>query len=433
MRLPLDTSQRAVPNATARLVNVQAEANPPDAKGPARVMGCPGVRSYLAGNGAGRGLHAMGSILYSVQGTGLYAGDVLVGTIPGLDPVRMADNGQTLVIAASNYGYALTGGALEPITDEDFPGATTFDFLDGYFPFIEPNSGRFWVTDLYSVAVDPLKFATAEGAPDNLVDLIVDHREVLLFGHTSLERWWNSGADNFPLERSPQGFTELGCLGGVSKLDNSVMWIASDGTARRLTGSTPQRISTHAIEEQIQAATGTPRAFTYSLEGHLVYVVNWDDRTLCYDATTGAWFERQSYHLKRWRGCASATIDGTVYVQDRDTGAIGILDPSLSTEWGDPVVAQWTYPAVSGGGRRLFHSRLELLAEMGSGAAVRLELSNDGGKTWIFAPDRTLGGIGEYRNRAIWTRLGSSRDRVYRMSVSHPGPINIQGTSLEVS
>jgi hypothetical protein len=344
----------------------------------------------------------------------------------------MADNGNSLVIASEGRGYRYNGTSVDEFNDADFPGATTFDFLDGYYVFLEPGTGRFWVTDLYSHSVDPLKFATAEGAPDNLVDLIVDHREVILFGTESVERWWNAGADNFPLERSPQGFSEIGCLGGVAKLDNSVFWIANDRTVRRLTGSTPQRVSTHAVEERIRGLSGTPSAFAYSLEGHLVYVCSWDDATLCFDATTGAWFERQSYHELRWRACASATINGAVYVQDRDTGAVGILDPDAYTEWGATYVAEWTYPAIYDGGKRLFHSRLELIAEMGHGGSVMLEYSDNGGKSWTAGPTRSLGAEGAFKNRAVWHRLGSARDRAYRLSVSDAVPVNIQDTTLEV-
>jgi len=429
MRLPLDTSARAVPSAVARLVNVQAEQNPPDASTPARIMHAPGVRAYRSGHGVGRGLHVMGGSLYSIEGTGLYRDGELIGNIPGSDPVSMTDNGATLLTSG---GYYTTGGAVSQITDLNFPGASVVDFIDGYFVFLEPSSARFWVTELYSVTIDPLKFATAEGSPDALVDLIVDTREVVLFGTNSLERYYNAGADNFPLERSPQGFSEIGCLGGVAKLDNSIFWVANDQTVRRLTGSTPQRVSTHAVEERIRGLSGRPRAFSYALEGHLVYVCSWDDATLCYDATTATWFERQSYDGERWRACATAIVGDTVYVQDRDTGAVGILDADARTEWGAPVVTEWTYPAAYDGHRRLFHSRLELICGMGAGGVVMLEASDDGGKTWRFLPSRPLGATGAFRNRATWWRLGSARQRVYRMSISDAVPVNIWDTRLDV-
>lgn len=434
--LPLTSARRDEPANTGRLVNMMPEESE---RGP-RLVRAPGVRAWRSfGNGPGRGLHVMGGGLYVVSGQSLYnsAGAVL-GTLPGSEPVSMADNGSTLAIAANGEGYAYTG-TLAAFSDTDFPGASEFDFLDGYFTFIEPGTGRFWVTDLYSTAVDPLKFATAEGAPDPVVNHIVDHREAILFGTQSVERWWNSGADNFPLERSPNGFMELGCLGGVAKLDNSVYWVANDITVRRLQGAVPVRVSTHAVEQAMRGYTGTPRAFTYTLDGHLCYVVTWNEGTWVHDITTGAWYERSSYLDERWRVCAAVSLNGQVYVQDRDTGAVGILDPNVYTEWGATVIGLWQYPSVHQEGRRLFHGRLELRAEPGVGLIggdapqVMLAYSDDGGKTFDSLPARDIGSIGQYRDRCVWYRLGSARERVYRMAISDPVQINVLETTLQVS
>jgi hypothetical protein len=43
-----------------------------------------------------------------------------------------------------------------------------------------------------------------------------------------------------------------------------------------------------------------------------------------------------------------------------------------------------------------------------------------------------MGKIGKYRTRVIWTRLGSSDDRVYRQSISDPVRRAILDTQLEV-
>ena len=434
--LPLSSTRRDEPASTGRLVNVMSE---PSDRGP-RLVRAPGVRSWRTfGNGPVRGLHVMNGGLYVVSGESLYdaAGSEL-GEIPGTGLVSIADNGTSLVVAAGGNGYSYSG-TVAAISDPDFPGAVDFGFLDGYLTFVEPNSGRFMVTDLYSTAIDALKFATAEGLPDNLVGHIVDHREVILFGPQSTERWYNSGADNFPLERSPSGFMELGARGGWAKLDNSVFWAASDNTIRRLAGAAPARVSTHALEGRIAGYTGTPQGFAYTLDGHLCYVVSWNEATWVYDVTTGTWHERSSYLNERWRASCVAAINGTTYVGDRDSGAVGIMDATCKTEFGERIVAGWQYPPVSDGGRRLVHSRLELQAEIGVGnvtgetPTVMLEWSDDGGRTWSFAPTATLGSMGRYKDRIVWHRLGSARERVYRVSVSEAVDVNVYGTELDAA
>ena len=143
------------------------------------------------GTGPIRGLWTFNGVAYVVSGTELYSlttGYVatLRGTVAGTGPVSMSDNGTQLFIAANgpSYIYNNTTGVFAQITDVDFPGALTVGYLDGFFVFNEPSSQRIWVTSLLDgLSVDPLDFASAEGSPDGVVGLIVDHSEVWVFGH----------------------------------------------------------------------------------------------------------------------------------------------------------------------------------------------------------------------------------------------------------
>ena len=49
-----------------------------------------------------------------------------------------------------------------------------------------------------------------------------------------------------------------------------------------------------------------------------------------------------------------------------------------------------------------------------------LRWSNDGGSTWSNEHWTGIGQIGKYRNRAIWRRLGTARDRVFEVVVTDP-------------
>lgn len=259
-------------------------------------------------------------------------------------------------------------------------------------------------------------------------------------GTHSGELWWNSGANNFPFERQAGGFLELGMKGGLTKLDNSEFWLANDNTWRRMVGQTPTRISTHSVEEFLRTYLSTAYGFSYTVEGHLIVVLKFlDEATWCYDVTTGEIHERASYGQSDWRVNAALEIGGVTYVQDAVSGKVGILDPATYAEWDDPLVAAFTYAAVYAGGREVFHNRFELIFEAGVGLAsgqgsdpeVMLEFSDDGGRTFKFAPNRKLGKIGQYKWRAFWTALGRSRDRVYRVSVSDPVKLVVLDTTLD--
>jgi YVTN family beta-propeller protein len=51
---------------------------------------------------------------------------------------------------------------------------------------------------------------------------------------------------------------------------------------------------------------------------------------------------------------------------------------------------------------------------------VLLSWSTDGGHTWSNDHPATLGTMGNYKNRAIWRRLGASRNRAFRIAISDP-------------
>jgi len=62
-----------------------------------------------------------------------------------------------------------------------------------------------------------------------------------------------------------------------------------------------------------------------------------------------------------------------------------------------------------------------------------LRWSNDGGSTWSNEHWTSIGKIGAFKNRAIWRRLGWSRDRVFEVSVTDPINAVIISANLKAS
>jgi hypothetical protein len=258
---------RSVNAADSQMINLFPEMVPEAGKEPAFLQRCPGLTLKVnVGAGPIRGMWWHGSYLYVVSGNTFYQVTsswvaTAKGTVSGTGPVSIADNGTQIMIAAdpTGYIYNTNTGVFAQITDPDFPGASVVDYLDGYFVFIEPNSQRVWVTSLLDgTSVDPLDFVSAEGDPDNVVSMIVDHREVWLFGENSTEVWYNAGLSDFPLVRIQGAFNELGCAArySVAKMNNQIYWLGKDDRGRGMVyqanGYQGQRISTHAVEWQIQ-------------------------------------------------------------------------------------------------------------------------------------------------------------------------------------
>ena len=62
-----------------------------------------------------------------------------------------------------------------------------------------------------------------------------------------------------------------------------------------------------------------------------------------------------------------------------------------------------------------------------------LRWSNDGGSTWSREYWVSIGQLGKYRNRAIWRRLGTARDRIFEVSITDPVNAVIISANLKAS
>jgi len=383
---------RSVNAADNRMVNLFPEIVPEGGKEPAFLQRAPGLTALVTvGTGPIRGLWTFGNYGYAVSGDTLFKIDsnwtaVAKGTVGGSGPVSMADNGTQLFIAANPQGYIynVSTDVFQQITDPDFPGAGTVGYIDGYFTFSEPNSQKIWVTQLLEgTSVDPLEFASAEGNPDNVVAIFVDHREVWVFGTNSTEVWYDAGLLDFPLARIQGAFNELGCAApySIAKMDNQVYWLGKDargqGIVYKAAGYIGQRVSTHAIEWQMQEYSNLTDAvgYTYQQDGHSFYVLNFPsaDTTWVYDVATGAWHERASFangDFNRHRANSQMFFNATTVVGDYQNGKIYEFDLNVYAD--DGAVQKWlrswrALPTGANNLTRTIQHALQLDCETGVG------------------------------------------------------------------
>ena len=490
---------RSVNAADSRMINLFPEVIPEGGHTPAFLNRAPGLKLEIAvGTGPVRGLWTFGAYAYVASGNTLYKLDseyniTTLGILANDGPVSMADDGTHLFIACNgpSFIYNASTDAFGEITDVDFPGALTVSYLGGYFVFIEPDSQRVWVTELLDpTSIDPLDFASAEGSPDGLVSSITDHSEVWLFGTNSVEVWYNSGAADFPLQRIQGAFNEIGCAAtySVAKLDNGLFWLGADARGRgivyRANGYTGTRISTHAVEWQIQqyGDISDAIAYTYQQDGHAFYVLTFPtaDRTWVYDVATQAWHERASFtngDFGRHRSNCQMSFNQKIIVGDYQNGNLYAFDLEVYAD--GPRVQKWlrswrALPTGTNNLNRTAQHSLQLDAESGVGAVgvtevpghiyltpltigdlgiedeivivnsidlyvepqVMLRWSDDGGHTWSNEHWQTMGTRGAYGTRVFWRRLGMTgklRDRVYEVSGTDPVKIAIMGAELHVS
>lgn len=216
-------------------------------------------------------------------------------------------------------------------------------------------------------------------------------------------------------------------------------------------GYTPVRISTHAVEFAIQGYSDVSDAFAYSYqaEGHSFYVLTFPagNATWVYDVSTQLWHER-AYRdpttgaLGRHRSNCHMYFGGEHVVGDYENGNIYALDLDCYTDNGNilPAIRAAGHVADSDYMFLYWHSMqvdieagVGLVTGQGIAPVIMLDWSDDGGHTWSNEKWASMGAIGKYSARAIWKRLGRSRDRIPRITITDPVKRVILGAQATIS
>ncbi len=432
--------------SAAKMINCYLEESPKGAPSPVAVVPSYGLELFATIGTRLRGGTVVNGVPYFVSGNTLYslssAGvSASLGTgISGSAPVSVIGDGQNIIVMGSGAGYVYDGSTLTAIADPDFPGSNWVAYLDGYAVISEPNSGRVFIAGpLTPSDWNALDFATAEGAPDDVLYGIVEKRELFLFGRESIEVWINTGNADFPLERVPSGFIEMGIKSAFAavKADNSVCFVGTDGMVYRLQGYSPVRISTHVVEQSIEDGGDIDiRMFWWVESGHRMLCVKSSAYSWVYDFATQLWYERQSYGSAIWDGEFAIHAFGKFFIASENR--LGSVTADSFTEFDDVLRLQCDSAEVSDEGRVIEHNCLELQFDVGKGLAtgqgsdpkVMIQFSDDSGHTWSNIKERSLGRMGHYKQRTRLLRAGSSRRRVYRYAITDPIRRTLSGAFL---
>jgi hypothetical protein len=437
-------------------------------------------------------------ILYlgqTVQGAGVTANSVITALGTGTGGVGTYTLSVASTVASGVTMYAINFSVL-PSTDGAFSGGNTCDIVDNYFVYDRPDSQQWGASGLLSPISPNTSYSSKDGAPDNLVALIVDHREVYLMGEASSEVWVDVGAVPFPFQRIPGTSTQHGVASkfSLARLGNSFAYVSRNNRGQaqimQMNGYMPTRISNHAVENSItNKYIDDAISWTYQLEGHEVYVVSFPtlELTWAYDSTTAMWhkwlYTNSDGSYSRHRGNCCAVFQGMVLIGDYSNGSIYELDKLNYTDNGQNVRRLRRAPHLVADLQRQYFDELQIQFQPGVGttgltvglttniylnspyiiypdatftiapfdtyiigiqAAVNnnttttypqamLRWSNDGGSTWSKEYWVTIGQLGKYKNRAIWRRLGMARDRVFEVSITDPVNAVIVSANLKAT
>lgn len=448
--------------ALERTINLYPEViETPGGKNRGVLYPTPGYASFATASGAtpvralwsqnDRCFAVIGSTLYELSSAGVLTSRGTVA-ITSTEPAYITSNGDgggQLFVTSGDKGYSYDLGT-NTLTEERASASTMCAMLDGFIIVLDSATSTMFLSDLNDATTfDPLQLEQRTQAPDRWVSLAVAGSDVWLLGEETSEAWYNAGAAPFPFQPHANGLVPYGCAAPHSArvAGDSVLWLSKtkhgQGQVVMSSGLSVRVVSTHALSWQFSQYADITDAVAevYEDQGHTFYVLTFPsaDATWVYDLSTGMWHERGTWEDGATAFAASRTLYhcfafGRHLVGDRLSGTIYEASVTTHTDVdGLQIRRVRTCPVLSSEHARLFYASFDLdlevglglLSGQGSDPEVILEFSDDNGKTWTFAPNKSAGGLGAYSTQVRWHRLGSSRNRVFRVSMTDPIPWRI--------
>ena len=444
--IPLALTSSSAParfrqGGNARIVNAFAEEIGEQGKVTFALYCVDGLEGFASISGITTGIRAAKEVdgaLYAVAGTQLFkiqSNGVVTSlgsmSINGTATVYVERNRRStpdIVIVCDGVMYVYRT-SLQQVTDPDLLGPLSCTVVDGIV--IIGTADNKWQAGEIDDALnwDPLSFERADASPDPVVRVFSRQNEALIFGTKTCEFWTNvGGADATGFARS--AVMDLGCLAAdsIARLDQTIAWVAHDRTVRVLKGYAGERISTPAVERDIEALNdkSTVSATSWTRDGHSYYQISSDTWTWIYDSAYG-WSNRKSYGDSKWRISTVTEAFSKVICGDRDRPNFYEMSQSFADEAGDPLVMSVTLPPVTSYPYPITCNALHIDVERGVGTGngepqdvdpeIMLYWSKDGGAT--FAGPRTLkiGQQGKRMQRVTARRLGQVTEHGFTFKI----------------
>jgi hypothetical protein len=351
-----------------------------------------------------------------------------------------------------------------------------------------------------------LQFATAESNPDNLIAVSADHGVLFLLGERTTEIWGPSGTTTVWQRIGASGIEwGLAAKWSFDRFGDDEIFLAQNRMGQfeviRLSGFNVTPVGSpdviHDMNElfttvlfQGQSVSSQATAFSYMVDRHLFYQINFPTKSYLYDGTENTWQEVSSWNsgnggrhyadihysivgasfVSDYRGTAASgysptganrsiyLLDVDAYTDERATLAVEGFTPVV----GEPILREWETKHVFANLDRMSITEFGIEMEAGVGLPsdvtfaifdngnhggsvpvgagsggqnprIMLNWSKDGGFTWGNEIWQSFGLIGGYLTRCIWRSLGLSRDFVFRVRTMEPVKVVISNVYLDAS
>jgi hypothetical protein len=321
----------------------------------------PGASEFGLGPGVDRGGFNWNEQHYRVMGTSLVhvtsSGSVsILGDVGGAGPVVFANGFGNLAINSGTDLFYWNGTTLTQVTDPDLGPVLDLIWLKGQYFTTDGTS--IVVTQLADpMAVDPLKYGSAEEDPDQIAALFKMRGELYALGEYTIQVFTYTGGSGFPLTANTTATVPVGIVAPRAKcrfyktLAFVGQEIEDDGPTAPavyiLDGGDATKISTRAIDDELAKVddSGSITMESRVSRDERRLLIHLPTKTLVYCANASrvsgqpVWFILRSglgidqpYRLRNAVYCYGKWIIG-----DLKSARLGLLDEALDTHYGEPV------------------------------------------------------------------------------------------------
>lgn len=394
-----------------------------------------GIAAFGTGPGVDRGGINWNGACYRVMGTNLVrvgadGAVAILGTIAGAEPATLDYSFDRLIIAGGGNLY-YWNGVLTQVTDPDLGTVIDAMWIAGYTMTTDGTS--LVVTDLANpTAVNPLKYGSSEADPDPIKGVLKMGDEAVAVNRYTVEHFSNVGGVGFPFERNPGALLHRGAIGthaaclytysdndvlaflGSGRSESPAVWIGVNGITTKISTREIDTILQSYTEAQLAGAVLEPRID----KSHQFLYVHLPDQTLVFDSAASAavqepvWFSldsgiaaRSTYRARNLVWCYDKWLCG-----DPTSTALGALDPTISTHYGQVVGWEFGTSIIYNAGMGAILHQLELVAlpgrvTLGADPVVWTSYSEDGVE-WSMERSCSAGRQGDRTKRLTWMKQG---------------------------
>lgn len=428
----------------AHLINCYVEQIGDEGKAPWAIYSSDGLDAWCTIGDADGGIRAslyLDGMLYVVAGTRFYSIDpatqaaTFIGSmnISSTAPVYMERNRREpadIMIVSDGLSYYYRSDAVAPTAkfgqittiDGDIFPAESLAFNNGYF-VISTADNRYQAGDLDDVLNwDPLSYGRADANPDAIVRIAQYQGDLVVFGERSTQFARDVGDQPFPYQTVASNDIGLFAANSVATVEQTLAFIANDRSVRMLSGYEAQKISTHAVDRDIEKIIDPDEivATSWVSSGHTFYCISSLSWTWVFDTVTGLWHERKSYTSDKWDISNVVKIGDKIIAGSRTSGKLYVMSSDYTDEDGTALVSTVILPPVHAFPNPLTFNSVYIDVQVGVGVgdgesqdvlpSLMLEWSDDGGDNYKGLRHLEIGRQGKTTTRVRAHRLGQSKE-----------------------